>query len=77
MEIAANRPWMWRPTAHGGSGQLPTTRGRTAILTGVDGGLIPRRAYDLVTEGLADTRIVSVNGARQTGKSTLARAVAG
>lgn len=37
--------------------------------------LIPRRARELVTEILADTRIVTVNGARQAGKSTLARAV--
>jgi chloramphenicol 3-O-phosphotransferase len=38
--------------------------------------LIPRRARELVAEALADTRIVTVNGARQAGKSTLARAVA-
>ena len=33
---------------------------------------LPRRATDLVTEALDDTRIVIINGARQTGKSTLA-----
>ncbi|MQY21650.1 ATP-binding protein [Nocardia macrotermitis] len=33
---------------------------------------IPRRASELVKEALADTRVVIVNGARQTGKSTLA-----
>jgi predicted AAA+ superfamily ATPase len=33
---------------------------------------LPRRAADLVEEALADTRVVIVNGARQTGKSTLA-----
>lgn len=36
---------------------------------------VPRRAADLVTEALADTRIVVVNGARQVGKSTLAEIV--
>ncbi|WP_216893759.1 ATP-binding protein [Nocardia alni] len=33
---------------------------------------LPRRAAELVEEALADTRVVIVNGARQTGKSTLA-----
>jgi len=33
---------------------------------------VPRRAAELVEEALADTRVVIVNGARQTGKSTLA-----
>lgn len=33
---------------------------------------LPRRAADLVAEALCDTRVVIVNGARQTGKSTLA-----
>lgn len=33
---------------------------------------LPRRASELVGEALADTRVVIVNGARQTGKSTLA-----
>jgi hypothetical protein len=36
---------------------------------------VPRRAADLVTEALADTRVVVVNGARQVGKSTLAEVV--
>jgi predicted AAA+ superfamily ATPase len=35
--------------------------------------LLPRRAQALVTEALADTRVVLVNGARQAGKSTLTR----
>jgi len=39
--------------------------------------LIPRRAAVAVTEALTDTRVVLVNGARQAGKSTLVRAVAG
>lgn len=33
---------------------------------------LPRRASELVLEALRDTRVVVVNGARQTGKSTLA-----
>jgi predicted AAA+ superfamily ATPase len=36
---------------------------------------VPRRAAALVTEALADTRVVVVNGARQVGKSTLAEVV--
>ncbi|MFN2495744.1 MAG: hypothetical protein ABR608_07540, partial [Pseudonocardiaceae bacterium] len=38
--------------------------------------LYPRRAYDGVVAALADTRVVVLNGARQSGKSTLARLVA-
>src|SRR5260370_17294625 len=37
--------------------------------------LIPRHAQVAVTAALADTRVVVINGARQTGKSTLARLV--
>jgi predicted AAA+ superfamily ATPase len=36
---------------------------------------LPRRAADLVTDALVDTRVVVVNGARQVGKSTLAEMV--
>lgn len=36
---------------------------------------VPRRAASLVTEALADTRVVILNGARQVGKSTLAERV--
>src|SRR2546430_594299 len=39
--------------------------------------LLPRHAESLVTEALADTRVVLVNGARQAGKSTLTRLTAG
>jgi uncharacterized protein len=39
-------------------------------------GLVPRHAESLVTEALADTRVVLVNGARQAGKSTLTRLAA-
>ena len=38
-------------------------------------GLFRRHARQAVTEALADTRVVVINGARQTGKSTLARLV--
>jgi uncharacterized protein len=38
--------------------------------------LVPRRATDLLTEALSDTRVVTLNGARQAGKSTLARLAA-
>src|SRR2546430_17392046 len=40
-------------------------------------GLVPRHAEFLVTEALADTRVVLVNGARQVGKSTLTRLAGG
>ena len=39
--------------------------------------LMPREAAALVNEALGDTRVVTLNGARQAGKSTLARLVAG
>ena len=38
---------------------------------------VPRHAASAVAEALADTRVVLINGARQVGKSTLVRAVAG
>jgi predicted AAA+ superfamily ATPase len=38
--------------------------------------LVPRKARTLVAEALGDTRVVTVNGARQAGKSTLARLAA-
>src|ERR1700753_2215446 len=38
---------------------------------------IPRHASSAIADALADTRVVLVNGARQAGKSTLVRAVAG
>jgi uncharacterized protein len=39
-------------------------------------GLVPRKARQLIDEALADTRVVTLNGARQAGKSTLARLAA-
>lgn len=38
--------------------------------------LVARKALPLVEEALRDTRVVSINGARQAGKSTLARLAA-
>ncbi|HET9970419.1 MAG TPA: ATP-binding protein, partial [Streptosporangiaceae bacterium] len=38
--------------------------------------LVPRKASTLIAEALADTRVVTLNGARQAGKSTLARLAA-
>lgn len=43
----------------------------------VRSGFVPRRAGTAIADALADTRVVLVNGARQAGKSTLVRAVAG
>jgi uncharacterized protein len=40
------------------------------------GKLLPRHAEASVTEALTDTRVVLVNGARQSGKSTLVGVVA-
>src|SRR5262249_32011357 len=39
--------------------------------------LVPRRAMSAVVDALGDTRVVLINGARQAGKSTLVRRVAG
>lgn len=39
-------------------------------------GLVKRKAEPLVSEALSDTRVVTLNGARQAGKSTLARIAA-
>ncbi len=39
-------------------------------------GLYARRSHERVISALSDTRVVVLNGARQTGKSTLARLVA-
>ncbi|MFC8798696.1 ATP-binding protein [Promicromonospora sp. NPDC057138] len=40
------------------------------------GKILPRRAHDLVQEAMADTRVVLVNGPRQSGKSTLVGQIA-
>jgi len=41
------------------------------------GRIIPRRAAHALEEALTDTRVVLVNGARQSGKSTMVRLLAG
>jgi uncharacterized protein len=49
-------------------------------MTGVSttlGKVLPRRTAGTVAEALADTRVVLVTGARQCGKSTLVRTLAG
>ena len=70
-----------RLDAHDLSVQVPTVqpsrcpRGHTDLVAETRD-LIPRRAEDLVAEALADTRVILINGARQAGKSTLARLAA-
>jgi predicted AAA+ superfamily ATPase len=49
--------------------------GDTAVVDQIQG-LVPRKAGPLIAEALADTRVVTLNGARQAGKSTLARLAA-
>ncbi|HEX9832149.1 MAG TPA: AAA family ATPase, partial [Mycobacterium sp.] len=39
-------------------------------------GLVTRKAQVMVADALEDTRVVTINGARQSGKSTLAQIVA-
>jgi uncharacterized protein len=46
--------------------------GHTAVVDQIPD-LVPRKAQRLIAEALADTRVVTLNGARQAGKSTLAR----
>ncbi|MBB5075147.1 ATP-binding protein [Nonomuraea endophytica] len=46
------------------------------MVTTPHGQLVRRHAEQAVTDALADTRVVLVNGARQTGKSTLVRQLA-
>lgn len=47
------------------------------IGSGPLGRVVSRRAANAITDALADTRVVVVNGARQCGKSTLIRIIAG
>ncbi|HEY5985443.1 MAG TPA: AAA family ATPase [Streptosporangiaceae bacterium] len=53
----------------------PAQRGNTDVVDHTMG-LVPRKAQNLVAEALSDTRVVALNGARQAGKSTLARLAA-
>lgn len=61
--LAASRPHERRLTGHNG-------------WVGDNHELFARRAKALINEALDDTRVVAINGARQVGKSTLARLVA-
>lgn len=49
--------------------------GHTAVVEHIQD-LVPRKAQQLIADALADTRVVTINGARQAGKSTLARLTA-
>src|SRR5215468_536350 len=73
--LAAKCPRHWRPDAHSTGGQVSTT-GHTGPVSEQRRCFV-RHAEQLVGEALADTRVVTINGARQAGKSTLARLVAG
>ena len=78
MNLAARCPQNIRPDVRVLCGHLTImTAGRTILVT-MDhrGNLVSRKAESLVTEALADTRVVTLNGARQAGKSTLARITA-
>jgi predicted AAA+ superfamily ATPase len=76
--LAAKCPPTVRPGVHQLCGQVSTSDapvGRTGVMqTSRD--VIPRKASRMVEEALADTRVITVNGARQAGKSTLARLAA-
>jgi hypothetical protein len=67
-----------RPDVRSACGQMTTVTaltGHTAVVDQVPD-LVPRKARQLIAEALADTRVVTSNGARQAGKSTLARLTA-
>jgi predicted AAA+ superfamily ATPase len=55
---------------------MPELKSPSAGGSGASAGLFPRSARALILEALADTRVVFVGGARQVGKSTLARQIA-
>ena len=67
---AAKCPRPVRPDDHGS----PLAVDTTVVDQAPD--LVPRKASTLIAEALADTRVVTLNGARQAGKSTLARLAA-
>src|SRR6478609_5626295 len=69
-KIAARCPRHVRPDVHG----IPSAVDTAVVNQASD--LVPRKASTLIAEALADTRVVTLNGARQTGKSTLARLAA-
>jgi hypothetical protein len=67
---------MMRPDVHQDRGQVRTHGNNEAMPTISRSGLVTRKAQVMVAEALADTRVVTINGARQSGKSTLAEVVA-
>lgn len=67
--ISAKCPFYLRPNAHEYASASHT------VVVEQTQGLVPRKARNLIAEALSDTRVVTLNGARQAGKSTLARLV--
>jgi predicted AAA+ superfamily ATPase len=55
---------------------MPDLKSPSAAGSGTSSSLFPRSARALILEALSDTRVVFVGGARQVGKSTLARQIA-
>jgi uncharacterized protein len=55
---------------------MPARKSPSADASGTSASLFPRSARALILEALTDTRIVFLGGARQVGKSTLARQIA-
>jgi uncharacterized protein len=55
---------------------MPDQKSLSADGSPISSSLFPRSARALILEALADTRVVFVGGARQVGKSTLARQIA-
>jgi uncharacterized protein len=68
--VAAKCPQVWRPDDHVARDTCDTCDVENLSH------LTPRKASVLVREALEDTRVVTLNGARQAGKSTLARLAA-
>jgi hypothetical protein len=75
MNLAARCPQDMRPDVRVLCGHLTIMTAWPDHTCEMDqsGDLVSRKAESLVTEALADTRVVTLNGARQVGKSTLAR----
>ena len=78
MNLAARCPQDMRPDVRVLCGHLTimTTWPDHTCEMDQSGDPVSREAESLVTEALADTRVVTLNGARQAGKSTLARITA-
>jgi uncharacterized protein len=71
MNVPSRRPRKLRPGVHRCRSRWVHT---DAVQTGSE--VVTRRAAHLIEEALADTRVITLNGARQAGKSTLARLAA-